>query len=462
MTQQSLRARRLRPIHIVLSVMLAIAATLLGALPAHASPSVIFGTVTDASTGLPVANVTVIATGPDDVPETTTTDAFGAYSITPAYGDGTYDIKAGSDVYVWSPPALGPGRTVDLDSTLGTTDFALDQGRAITGIVRDAVDGVTPLAGIVVGATNSSGDTFFDRAVPPPFSGAPFGATQADGLFSITVPANDDYEILAIDFGGDYDPQAYDHKSASGCGCDVDILTVGPGTGPVPNIDFDLRAYTDWTWVSVLTQQPGAVAYPGVLVHLDRYDAGSATWTLDVDTALSDASGFADLYGLGSADYRLRYSIGGIFTSVLVAEDPSSTPFTTSDGGKVVDLPGLTAGQGCGCGFDETDVNLTFAVPSGGSGGGSPTTPRPPHHAVASFASDVTTATPTPTPTPTPTATPSPTPSASSPGDSVSTPKPTAPAPSGLDLTWLWILIVIALALIVAFFLIVFLRRRRD
>jgi hypothetical protein len=289
--------------------------------------------------------------------------------------------------------------------------------------------------------------------------------TGPDGLFRITVPLGADYEVVAFDFTGDYDPQGYDHVSLSGCACaDPDPVTVDSawGTGPVPNIDFDLRRYTDWTWVSVLTQKPGAIAYPGVLVHLDRYDAGTDTWTLDVDTALSDASGFADLYGLGSADYRLRYSIGGTFTTVLVAEDPSHVPYTTSDGGKAVDLPGLTAGAGCGCGsgFDETDVDLTFAAPSGGSGSGGPTTPRTPHHSVTSFVGVVTTSS---TPTPTPSATPSPTPSATPTGPSLSTPKPVSPAPAstGFDLTWLWILIAAALALIVVVFVVMYRRRNR-
>lgn len=465
MTQQSLRPRRLRPIHLVLSVALALGATPLGALPAHASATAIDGTVYDATSGLPVQGVTVIATGPDDVPETAVTDAMGEYSIVPAYGPGTYDIQAGSDDYVWSPLAITePSRTIDFDASLGATDFTLDRGRAITGIVRDAADG-SPLAGIVVGAANSTGGAYFDREVPPISAGAPFGFTALDGLYRITVPLGDAYEIEAIDFTSDYDPQGYDHVSLSGCGCGLGQVPVdtawGAGTSPVPNIDFDLRAYADWTWISVLTQQPSAIAYPGVLVHLDRYDSGTSAWTLDVDSALSDGSGFADLYGLGGGDYRLRYSVGGVFTSVLVAEDPSSTPFSTSDGGKTVDLPGLTAGAGCSCGFDETDVDLTFAAPSsGGSGGGTPTAPRKPHTPVTTFA-DVTSTTPTPTPTPTATATPTPTPtpSASQPGDSVSTPKPIAPAPAGIDLTWLWIVLAIIAALIVAFFVVRVIRR---
>jgi hypothetical protein len=465
MTQQSLRWRRLRPIQIVLSVAVVLAATMLGALSAHASAGAIDGTVYDATSGLPVEGITVIAIGPDDVPETGVTDVLGDYSIVPAYGYGSYDILAGSDDYVWSPLALGPARTIDFDATLGATDFTLDRGRAITGIVRDAVDGTTALAGVVVGATDSTGtNTYFDREVPR-FPGAPFGPTTSDGLFRITVPLGDAYDVVAIDFTSSYDPQGYDHVSlgGSGCSCDLDPVAVdtawGVGTNPVPNIDFDLRRYSDWTWISVLTQQPGAIAYPGVLVHLDRYDSGTSTWILDVDSAVSDSSGLADLFGLGGGDYRLRYSIGGVFTSVLVAEDPSNTPFSTSDGGKVVDLPGLTAGAGCGCGFDETDVDLTFAAPSsGGSGGGTPTTPRKPHRPVASFAGAVTT-TATPTPAPTATPTPTPTPSASSPGDSVSTPKPISPAPAVFDLTWLWILLAIIAALIIAFVVIRVIRR---
>ncbi|HEY4153686.1 MAG TPA: carboxypeptidase-like regulatory domain-containing protein [Pseudolysinimonas sp.] len=466
MTQQSLRSRRPRLVHLVLSVTVALAAALLGAAPAHASASAIDGTVYDATSGSPVAGVTVIAVGPDDVPETDVTDALGEYSIVPAYGYGDYDISAGSDDYVWSPLAIAePSRTITFDATLGTTDFTLDRGRALTGIVRDALDGTTPLAGIVVGATNATGDTYFDREAAQFIPGAPFGATAGDGLFRITVPLDDDYEVVAIDFTSDYDPQGYDHVSLSGCGCDLDLITVGTtwgaGTGPVPNIDFDLRRYSDWTYVSVLTQRPGPIAYPGVLVHLDRYDSGTSTWTLDVDSATSDGSGYADLYGLGSGDYRLRYSISGVFKSVLVAEDPSSTPYPTSDGGKVVDLPGLTAGAGCGCGFDETDVNLTFAAPSGGgSGGGTPTTPRKPHTAVTTFAS----ITPTPTPTPTPTSTPTPTASPSASDEATPSPQPTSPATTttGLDLTWLWIVLGIVAALIIAFFVIMLLRARRP
>src|SRR3954467_3087787 len=168
MTQQSPRRRRLRPIHFVLSVALGLAMTLLGGLPAEASLGTIFGTVYDAASGLPAVGVTVIATGPDDVRESTVTDALGTYSIAPAYGYGDYDIQAGSSDYVWSPLASEAPRTITFDGSLGATDFTLHRGLPITGIVRDATDGITPLAGIVVGASDlADTQVYFDRATSP-------------------------------------------------------------------------------------------------------------------------------------------------------------------------------------------------------------------------------------------------------------------------------------------------------
>ena len=297
MTQTWLPRRVPRAVGVLVGLAVAVAATLLVGAPARASVNTIAGTVYDATSGLPATGVTVIATGPDDVQERAVTDVDGTYSIAPAYGFGSYDIEAGSDDYVWSPLSISEARrTITFDATSGATDFSLERGRAITGIVRDAIDATTPLANIVVGATDSAGQVYFDRQGLVLFPGAPFGATGLDGIFRITVPLGDDYEVDAIDFGGDYDPQGYDHVSLSGCGCDIDPVAVGTAwpASPVPDIDFDLRRFADWTWVSVLAQLPGAVAYPGVLIHLDEYDGGTSTWNLDVDSALTDASGFAD------------------------------------------------------------------------------------------------------------------------------------------------------------------------
>jgi hypothetical protein len=327
---------------------------------------------------------------------------------------------------------------------------------AISGTVKDAEAPFSPLGGIAVSAlgNNSSLPSFDWLTVDLDLLllfGFPTPVTDGTGTYSFVVPLDDEYEVSAFDTNDIYGDQSWDHHG--GCGCAFDPIVVPDSSGSptaVTGIDFDLKAYANWIDFYVYADDLNGDPIDQLLIHLDKWNG--STWDLDVDTQLTDDFGEADVFGLGDGDYRLRYSLAGIFKKVDSWYEPSYVSWPLFDSGFSVELPGLLV-SGCSCsGYTTLEPDLTFAVtvPSGGGGGSTPGTPRRP--AGGSGATFVT-PTPTPTPSATPTSTPSP---SSSPSESPSAgPGPTdEPEPTVNPITdfwWLWLLLLLILALIVFF-----------
>lgn len=477
MTSTPRRTTRLRPIHVVLSLLLALAGVVAIGGPAQATADTVEGTVTTPLT----AGINVYlsqdlnpGSGPafDGTTPTTTTDGTGYFGFT-SVADGDYILVIdGGDDWVQSvffvnvaAPAEPTYSSFFGTPTPGPLFVDLAPGVAISGTVKDVEAPYNTLAGITVYATGSS--NFFpifdwltmDLDYPGPLPGAPL--TGLAGTYKFVVPLDDEYELSTIDLNDNYGIQNWDHHNVGGVSCSCDLFDPIPITDigswphlPLTGKDFDLLNMANWVDVGVSADDLNGDPQSGVLIHLDR-KTGPATWDLDIDTELTDVDGDADVFALGDGDYRLRYSVAGVFKAVHSWSDNGAGPWPLFDSGATVQLDGLvTSGCACAGQYSEYDIVLTFHFAT--SGGSTPGTPRKPHTTFfGSFAAP--TATPTPTPTPTPTSSPSPSSSPSGSPSPSETPRPIDAQP--LDFTWVWWLLVL-LILGIVITIIVIIRRR--
>ena len=218
-----------------------------------------------------------------------------------------------------------------------------------------------------------------------------------------------------------------------------------------PGIDFDLLT------IARLDRHLGARRRPRRRPARGRARStwiaktGPATWELDIDTALTDVDGYADVFGLGDGDYRLRYSVGGVFKADRQLVPRSSfagvAAFRFADSRSTLD--GLLDGPACGCGF------VLRVRPRVWSSRWPATRrrrrARPQRRAsrtrpFSSFTLRDADATPTPTPTPTSSPSPSSSPSARRVRRRRSRPRPGSDAAARrLHLGGWWLLILLAL-----------------
>jgi hypothetical protein len=460
----SQRISRLRPIHIVLTLLLAFAGIVAVAGPARAAVDTIEGTVSGPAT---VSNIPVYlsqelvgATGLifdlGSGAQSTVTDGSGHYEFTGVpNGDYLVVIDAGDDWVQFIDQVEVDGVTM-----LTPASVALEPGRLISGTVRDASAPFAALAGVSVVAIGDSSGPYFDVLsfdFDSPIGPAP--VTPGSGAYRIVVPLGDTYELSAFDTNELHGPQTWDHLTfGSGCTCDFDPIVVGGVSGwpysAFTPADFDLLAYEDWIHFSVLSENLNGTAKV-IRVHLDKWDGSQ--W-LQVATGVTDSYGFVDLFGEGDGDYRLRYSRGGVFLAVHSWYEPGSSPWPLFDGGTSVELPGLTTACACAYDFETLEVDLVFANPASGGGSGTPT--RPPSSGPPTFViPTTTTSTPTPTPTPTPTETVTPEPTTSPEPSESASPTPD-PEPSGdAGFPW-WIILIVLLVLGIIITIIVIVRRR--
>jgi hypothetical protein len=460
--------RGLRALALVVAFALAVTWVVVGvASAAHAAPQTVTGHIEDAS-GNDLANIEVIVADATGTFYPGLTDGSGNYAVNlPA--DDWYTIAAGSDTWVWD--FTDP--EVYVDGGEGPIDFVLEPGVAISGIVTDIADN-SFVGSVDVFAVPVTG-------TPPSLPGYPLpgyidfhGPTDAaDGVYSITVPLNDDYLLVAYDENDDYDVQVYLGHNASGCLCDPDLVTIT--TGAAAGRNFQLYGFADWVHISVYAARQPAPAsdFDGLLVTLQKKNTVTGDWD-DVASETTNVSGLADLFGRGAGEYRIVYSEAGTALAALSAEDYNTgNPYSLSDAGQSLEFgtltPPSTGGGGCGCGggpgaFTEEIVDMLFpaAVSGGGSsgtGGGSTTPPQRPRTGVSTVVATLVapTATPTPTPTPTSSPTPSSSPSSEPSATPSATPDPTPAGDSGFP--W-WIILIIVLAIGIIVTIIVLLRRR--
>lgn len=442
-------ARAFRALVVAVSVALVAAASVVMLAPAaHAAPAnQIMGEVQDAGSGVTLGGLTVLLDDGVNPPLTTSTDPGGVYVFSPPADLTQYVV-----IVIGGPDHLSDFAVVDFDDSDPSTwyvPFQLDPGVTITGVVKDAKTGA-PLDDVLVFAEGDHyAGPYFDLRGP---------TSGGTGVFSIQVPPGDDYVLTAGDVNSDYDIQFYDHVPAlGGCGClDADVVRVPtswPGT-PITGIDFDLMAYDDWVYFSVLTlDASGSSVRPGVRVMLDRR-TGGGTW-VQIDSATSGTGGYADLFADGAGVYRLRTTIGGK-PGIIVTFDDFGAGASLASGGRSLVFPSLSPSCGCGA-FEEVDVDLAL---KGASGGGGTPAPRPPQTTSAGpvLPAPATAATPTATPTPSPD--PESTPTAS-PDPVTPTVSPTpAPVPTAAFDAWLWWLLIALLVLGILATVIIIIRRR--
>lgn len=464
--------RGIRPIAIVLAILLAIVMAVTGsASPSSAAAGEISGQVVD-STHSGLDGLTVIIDDGSDPPYQTVTTSGGGYFTYTQSAAGDYDVVVlgGDDHLDYNSGPISYDPATPTSGELG--QIVLDPGKRLTGIVRDAAT-TLPVEGVIVVAISTTGTgtgAGIYPALPP---------TGSSGEYSVGVPPGDDYYLVAFDgsfLGGltasgvSYDPQFWDHINftallTSSCGCSsgipvtpVTVDTTWPGP-KITDIDFDLLSYSVWIYFSVLAERlPGPAEYSGLRILLDKWDAGTSSWDLAVASDFTNADGYADLYGFGAGDYRIRYTAGGDAVAVVSYDDYSGGPFPLYDGGESVEFPTLyPTSTGCGCsssGFEVQELDLLFPAASGGSGGGPTTTHATSHRTVSTVA-----ATPTPTPTPTPTSTPSPSSSPASQPEQSPTPTPQPVPASDTGFPW-WIILIIVLAAGIIATVILVLRRR--
>src|SRR6266542_3063011 len=132
------------------------------------------GTVTDASTNLPIGGATIHVVGPAD--RVTTTNASGQYSLTLPVG--TYDVTASAFGYL-TQTANG---VVISDGGTTTQDFALQPApsHTVSGYVRDG--GNNPLENATV--------TILNTPIPP-------ATTDANGFYSFASVPECEYDVQA-------------------------------------------------------------------------------------------------------------------------------------------------------------------------------------------------------------------------------------------------------------------------
>ncbi|HWM34654.1 MAG TPA: carboxypeptidase-like regulatory domain-containing protein [Pseudolysinimonas sp.] len=477
------RLRRFRPLFAALSLLLALGGLVAFAAPAQAATTDITGTVTS-SDGSPLpANIPIYLSAeltnggagpsgpmfPSTVPATTTAPD-GTYTIT-GVAPGIYIVlaDAGDDRVQGFAAAVLDG----VDDPGSVADIEIEKGVLITGTVRPESNPLTTLGGIAVGAIMQCGcggffgdGTYFDLLT---FDwDVAYPVTPGDGTYRIVVPLGESYEVNAFDPSLDpiYAEQSWDHQPGSGgCGCGSGDFTpvVAPQDtvatpwpfAPISAIDFDLRAFADYLWFQVQTvRPPGTTAYPNVHVFL-QFDTGGG-W-VDADDAVTDSSGFVDLYAADDGDYRLRFEVAGLPVAVLGADDPCgcSGSYALDEADTKVVLGSYTKSAPGDGYFEGSDARVRFAAPSGsgggGGGGGTPTPPRPRTPTYTTYTiDDLLPEDVTSTPTPTPSSTPSPSPSQSGEPEPTATATPDPePAQNSVDLWWLWLILVIVLAVII-------------
>ena len=257
--------------------------------------SSISGTVTDTSTGQPVASAVVeILDQHGAFVRLAFTDSQGNYSVG-GLASGSYEVEFNDyGVYVAqyynASSTLQGAAAVDISDGQAVTgiDAALDPGARITGRVTDATTG-KPISGLQVYLANPQGQ------------GVASGATGADGTYTIAGVTPGPY---VVGFGRtgvspNYVPQYYDGQSGLGS---ARVVTATDGQ-TTSGIDAAMQpgAELEGTVTDVSTGSPLASALVTVYDTGGNYVAGAST----------GPDGSYTVASLSSGSYRLQFTAGG-------------------------------------------------------------------------------------------------------------------------------------------------------
>jgi 5-hydroxyisourate hydrolase-like protein (transthyretin family) len=261
----------------------------------------ISGTVTDASTGAPLANVWVhIYSSGGSYVAFTTTNGSGVYT-TQGLPAATYRARTSNSIgYVEAlyddlpcPGGVcsvtsGTPITVTVGATTSGVDFALAPGGRISGTVRDAATGL-PLAGVYVDVYSAGG------------SYLTYGYTDGAGAYTTAAAlASGTYHAVTWSSLG-YVDELYDDVSCPGSGCSVTggapiAVTGGTTTG----IDFALARGGRIS--GTVTDAATGLPLSGVTIRI--YDTGGGI----VDYGSTSGSGAYTTAALPPGTYHARTS----------------------------------------------------------------------------------------------------------------------------------------------------------
>jgi hypothetical protein len=315
------------------------------------------GTVTDASTGLPLQAVWVrIYDSEGNLASYDTTDSTGAYA-TEAVPPGTYYVKTGNSVgcidelYDDNPCpggvcalTSGTSITVTAGSTTAGIDFALAPGGRISGTVRDASTG-SPLSGVQIRIHASDG-SFLTYG----YTNGSGVYTTASGLLSGTY-----YAVTSNSLG--YVNEVYDGLSCPGVTCGVTsgtpiAVTTGSTTA---GIDFALGAGGRISG----TVKDAATGLPIASVGARVYDASGAYMAYGYTNA---AGVYTTSSGLPSGTYRVRTSNQAGYVDEAYDDVPCPNGSCSTTAGTLVAVAAGSTRQG-----------IDFALVKGGRVGGTVT-----------------------------------------------------------------------------------------
>jgi hypothetical protein len=258
----------------------------------------ISGTVTDASTGLPLAEMCVSVTGPTSVFGSELTAADGTYRFG-GLGTGDYEVEfsdcdAGVYATEWYDAKADQTSANAVHVVVGYDtpgiDAALGKGSAITGTVTDAATG-TPLDGVCVSVVSpSTGQT------------VAFAETGPDGGYSAAPLFAGSYKVAFDDCGsGVYATEWYDNKLTF-LSADAVSVVAGHDTGGI-DVGLDLGGTISGT----VTDATSGALLAGMCVQADL--AGSAGDDFDSRFyAITGADGTYTIRPLVTGTYIVYFS----------------------------------------------------------------------------------------------------------------------------------------------------------
>jgi hypothetical protein len=236
------------------------------------------GTVTDATTGLPIASASVSASGANGS-ASDYTDAAGNYVLT-GLGSGSYTVRAGP---TFGGTLVGEERTASVSAPDATTgiDFALSHGGAITGVVRGP--GGTPLQNITIYISNEDG-SFQD-----------YVNTNASGVYLAEGLPSGEYTVFFRPNA--HIPEVYDDNSQYQ---EADRITV---TAPETVTGIDAQLAQGAAVRGTVTDATTGLPIEDIFVEILDLDGGR------IDTDFTDSAGTYEIPStLPSGSYLVRFN----------------------------------------------------------------------------------------------------------------------------------------------------------